>query len=83
MESTGTQFVDIYGEKSIVEIITDSISGLATGVTKSIADAFNALVLTPDGKLSALAIWTLSMFGVGFVWKIVPMAIRFFKSRRG
>ena len=75
-------FVDVYAGKSIVQIIVDSLSGLASGITTSISDAFNGLVLTSDGKLSALAIWTLSMFGIGFIWKIVPTAVRLFKSRR-
>lgn len=77
-----TTFVDVYSGKTIVEIIVDSLKGLASGVTGSISDSFNALVLTEEGQLSALAIWVLSMFGIGFVWKVVSMATRFFKSRR-
>ena len=79
----GTKFVDIYDGKSIVEIVVDALKGMTSGVTGSISEAFNALVLTEDGKLSALAIWSLSFLGVGFIWKVIPMAVRFFKSRRG
>ena len=78
----GTKFVDIYEGQSIVEIVVDSLKGMTSGVTGSISEAFNALVLTEDGKLSALAIWSLSVLGVGFIWKVIPAAIRFVKSRR-
>ena len=73
MDATATTFVDVYAGKTIVEIIVDALKGLATGVTGSISEAFNSLVLTSDGKLSALAIWTLSIFGLGLVWKIVKI----------
>jgi len=77
-----TTFVDVYAGKSIVEIVVDALKGMTTGVTGSVSEAFNALILTEDGKLSALAIWTLSFLGVGFIWKVVPMAIHFFKKNR-
>lgn len=78
----GTKFVDIYEGQSIVEIVVDSLKGMTSGVTGSISEAFNSLVLTDEGKLSALAIWSLSFLGVGFIWKVIPAAIRFVKSRR-
>ena len=77
-----TKFVDVYAGKSIIEILVDALKGLATGVTGSISEAFNALVLTDEGQLSALAIWTLSFMGIGLVWKIVGWAISFIKSHR-
>ena len=77
-----TTFVDVYEGKTITEIVVTSLKEMTSGVTGSISEAFNALVLTEDGRLSALAIWTLTFLGVGFIWKIIPMAVRFFKSRR-
>lgn len=67
---------------SIPEIIVNSTTMMAGGVTKAISTAFNGLVLNDAGTgLSALAIWVLSFAGVGFIWKLLPKAIAFFKRR--
>lgn len=82
MEGT-TTFFDVYAGKSIPEIIVDALKAMTSGVTGSISESFDALVLNADKTgLSALAIWTLSFLGVGFIWKVVPMGVRFLKSRR-
>ena len=81
MEGTTVQtFSEVYAGKSIVEIIVDSIKGLTTGVTGSISESFNALVLNENGQLSALAIWALSVFGLSVVWIGLKYAVGFFRS---
>ena len=75
-----TTFADVYAGKSIVEIIVDAVKGLTTGVTGSISEAFNALVLNEQGQMSALAIWALSLFGLSIVWTGVKIAVGFFRS---
>ena len=68
---------------SIPEIIVNSTTMMAGGMTKAIAAAFNGLVLNEAGTgLSALAIWVLSFAGVGFIWKVIPQARRFFTRHR-
>ena len=68
---------------SIPEIVVNSLKMMVSGVTESIRDAFDGLVLNEaKNGLSALAIWTLTFIGIGFLWKIIPMGIRFFKRRR-
>lgn len=81
MESTDLSF--LAEGTTIPEIIVNSLKAMTQGVTESISGAFNGLVLNQNGTgLSALAIWTLSFLGVGFIWKAIPMAIRFVKRRR-
>ena len=81
MESTDLSF--LAEGTSIPEIVVNSLKAMTQGLTESISGAFNGLVLNQNGTgLSALAIWTLSFLGVGFIWKVVPMAIRFFNRRR-
>lgn len=71
-----------YADKSIVEIVVTSLKDMTGGLTSSIAEAFEKLVLTEDkASLSMLAIWVLTFLGVGFIWKVVPMIYRFFKNR--
>ena len=76
-----TTFVDVYAGKSIVEVIVDTLKTFATGITGSISESFNALILTSDGKLSAFAIWGLSMFGLGLGWKIVKVVSNMIRGR--
>lgn len=68
---------------SIPEIIVNSTTMMAGGVTKAISTAFNGLVLNDAGTgLSALAIWVLSFMGVGAIWKLAPQAKRLFTRGR-
>lgn len=78
-----TTFFDLYADKTIPDIIVDALTKMTSGVTGSISKAFDALILN-DAKtgLSALAIWVLSFAGVGFLWKVIPMAIRRLSNRR-
>ena len=78
-----TRIEEVYADKSIVDIVVESLQEMTSGLTESIRDAFNGLVLNENGTgLSMLAIWTLTFLGVGFIWKVLPMAIRFFKRHR-
>lgn len=83
MDGSGVvnKFVDIYANKSISKIVVDACQEMTTGVIGSIRDGFDALVLTEEGTLSALAIWCLTFLGVGFIWKVVPTVIRFIRGR--
>ena len=76
MDGSGVvnKFVDIYANKSISKIVVDACQEMTTGVIGSIRDGFDALVLTEEGTLSALAIWC-------FIWKVVPTVIRFIRGR--
>lgn len=74
-------FVEIYDGQSIVGVIVDTLKTFATGITGTISESFNALILTSDGKLSAFAIWGLSMFGLGLGWKIVKVVSNVIRGR--
>ena len=81
MESTDLSF--LAEGTSIPEIIVNSTKMMAGGVTESISQAFDGLVLNHAGTgLSALAIWSLSFLGVGFIWRLFPKAFRLVKGRR-
>lgn len=74
---------NVYSGKTIPQIIVESFTDMTSGVTGSISEAFDKLVLNESGTgLSMLAIWTLSFLGVGFIWKVVPIAVRFLRRRR-
>ena len=78
-----TPIEQVYADKSIVDIVVGSLKDMTSGLTESISDAFNGLVLNESKtSLSMLAIWTLTFLGVGFIWKVVPTAVRFLRSRR-
>lgn len=80
MESTDLSF--LAEGTSIVEIVVNSTKMMAQGCTEAISSAFNGLVLNQNGTgLSALAIWTLTFLGVGFIWKLLPRVGRFVKNR--
>ena len=72
------KFFEQYEEKTISGIVVESLQEMANGITGSIKAAFDGLVLNEAGTgLSALAIWTLAFLGLGFVWKIIPIGLRF------
>ena len=78
-----TTFFSVYEGMSIPEIIVDALTKMTSGVTGSLRQSFDSLVLNEAGTgLSALAIWVLSFMGVGFIWKIVPQAKRLFRRGR-
>ena len=68
---------------TIPEIIVNSAKMMASGVTESVSKAFDGLVLNQNGTgLSALAIWTLSFVGVGFIGTVLPKAVSFIRGRK-
>ena len=85
MDETTTTVVNYYtthySNQSIVDIVVNSLKDMTSGLTSSLSQAFEKLVLTEDHQsLSMLAIWVLTFLGVGFIWKVVPMIYRFFKN---
>ena len=81
MESTDLSF--LAEGTSIPEIIVNSAKMMASGVTESVSAAFDGLVLNQNGTgLSALAIWTLSFVGVGFIGTILGKVTTFVRGRK-
>lgn len=55
----------------IVETFLEGVTGLGSGLGKTIVDTFNSVVLNSDGNLSNLAIWGLVFGGSALVIGVV------------
>ena len=55
----------------IVDTFLEGVTGLGSGLGRTIVDTFNSVVMTSDGKLSNLAIWGLVFGGSALIIGVV------------
>ena len=59
--------------KDMISVISTSFISLLTTLCSGIVLAFDTLVLTESGTLSAFALWTLAFVGIGLVFTIISI----------
>ena len=52
--------------QEMISTVTQSISGILTGIGSAIVDFFDVAVLTTNGELTTFAVWALAFLGVSF-----------------
>lgn len=64
---------------NIVETFTTAFTNMASGLGTGVTDLFNNVFVTESGGLSNLAVWGLTLGGVGLALGLV----RFFTRKAG